>query len=48
MGGDTVRYRVSALTDQDNALLLRVLACLGRHCIEIESFRCETSAGAAA
>ena len=42
------RYRVSALTDQDSALLLRVIACLGRHCIEIESFRCETPAGAAA
>lgn len=47
MAGDTARYRVSALTDRDNALLLRVLACLGRHCIEIQSFRCETPAGAA-
>ncbi len=48
MSGDTARYRVSALTDQDSALLLRVIACLGRHCIEIESFRCETPEGAAA
>ena len=42
------RYRVSARTDRDNALLLRLLACLGRHCIEIESFRCETPPAAAA
>ena len=42
------RYRVSTRTDRDSALLLRLFACLGRHCIEIESFRCETaSAGAA-
>ncbi len=47
-GGETGRYRVSALTDRDGALLLRVIACLGRHCIEIESFRCETPSGTAA
>ena len=40
--GEAARYRVSALTDRDGALLLRTIACLGRHCIEIESFRCET------
>ena len=48
MSGNTARYRVSALTARDNALLLRLIACLGRHCIEIESFSCETPPGAAA
>ena len=48
MAADTARYRVSALTDRDSALLLRVIACLGRHCIEIERFRCEALPGAAA
>ena len=44
---DTSRYRVSALTEKDGVLLLRVIACLGRHCIEIESFRCHNPPGAA-
>lgn len=46
-GRGTARYRLSARTERDSALLLRVIACLGRHCIEIERFRCETPAGAA-
>ena len=39
------RYRMSARTDRDSTLLLRILACLGRHCIEIESVRSEATPG---
>ena len=42
------RYRVSALTENDNALILRFVACLGRHCIEIESFHCDSPPGGTA
>ena len=44
---DTTRYRVSALTEGDGVLLLRIIACLGRHRIEIESFRCHNPPSAA-
>ncbi len=36
----TARYRVSALTENSSALLLRLFACLVRHRIEIVGVAC--------
>lgn len=41
----TAQYRVSALTENSSALLLRLLACLVRHRIEIVRVACTNPAG---
>ena len=39
------RYRVSALTENSGTLLLRLIAVLGRHRVEIVSLSCVNPAG---
>lgn len=41
------RYRLSALTENSSALLLRLFACLVRHRIEILGIACTNPAGSA-
>ncbi len=43
----SARYRVSALAENSSTVLLRIVACLVRHRIEIASFACVNPAGSA-
>ncbi len=41
-GGVKAQYTVTALSENDNSSLLRLIAAMGRHRIEIERYTCSS------